>query len=50
MKLMSKSYDEEIVKYANEVLKNSENTITAEKIMAYDIPKFIQNVSRDVAH
>ncbi len=41
MKVMSKSEDEEIVAYAERVLEKSQDVITAEKIMGYDIPAFI---------
>lgn len=50
MKLMSKSEDLEVSNYAAKILAKNKNSITAEKILAYDIPSFIRKVSRDVAN
>ena len=50
IKLMSKSEDQDVSDYALRILAKNENSITAEKILGYDIPKFIKRVSRDVAN
>ena len=47
---MSHSEDTQVKEFAMRILVKNKSSITAERIMAYDIPTFISKVSRDVSH